>query len=338
MGINKTVLLRYCIPLIALIIISFSCNRNKKPVPPPPKKETVKVNVPVFNSDSAYHFVERQVAFGPRVPNTEAHKKCAVYLENKLREYTPDVFIQNAKVRVYNGQALNCINIIGSFKPDLRKRVLLAAHWDSRPYADHDENMFNRREPIDGANDGASGVGVLLEIARLLSENESNIGVDIIFFDVEDYGPPEDAQLQGENENWALGSQYWSKNPHIPGYSARFGILLDMVGAENPRFAKEGYSNYYAPDIVKKVWDKAKILGYDAYFINETGPVINDDHIYVNQIRRIPMIDIIHLDPESSNGTFFEYWHTTGDNMEAISKYTLGVVGQTVLAVIYNEK
>lgn len=129
-------------------------------------------------------------------------------------------------------------NIVATFNPHASKRILLAAHWDSRPYADHDPDDSKHRTPIDGANDGASGVGVLMEVARLLSLQpvEDRLGVDIVFFDLEDYGPHNDVRTAGDDDYWALGSQYWSKTPHLPGYKANFGILLDMVGAKMRSF------------------------------------------------------------------------------------------------------
>ncbi len=324
--------------LIITILFSISCKKKEKPAPPPATTTEEKVVAPEFNADSAFQFVRKQVDFGPRVPNTEAHRKCARYLADNLRRYTPHVIEQQGKVRAHDGTVLNFNNIIGSFNPGAKARVLLCAHWDSRPYADHDPDPALWRKPVDGANDGASGVGVLMEIARLMSIQVPRVGVDIIFFDAEDYGPPEDSQAQADNDYWGLGSQYWSNNPHIPGYTARFGILLDMVGAPDARFPMEVFSNYYAPDIVRKVWNKAHQIGHKDYFPMEEGSMINDDHYYINTIRRIPTIDIIHLDPESVNGSFFDYWHTTGDTLDKIDPYTLKVVGSTVTEVIYSEK
>jgi Zn-dependent M28 family amino/carboxypeptidase len=192
--------------------------------------------------------------------------------------------------------------------------------------------------PIDGANDGASGVGVLLELARLMSLSKPSVGVDIIFFDLEDYGPPKDHPAGGIKDQYGLGSQYWSKNPHDPDYTANYGILLDMVGATDARFYMEGFSLEYASGILKKVWNTGIKAGYSEYFLYEQVGYIDDDHKYINEIAGIPTIDIIQLDPESSNGSFFEYWHTTGDNLSVIDKQTLKVVGQTLLNVVYQEK
>ncbi len=218
---------------------------------------------------------------------------------------------------------------------------MLAAHWDSRPYADHDANSDNHRTPIDGANDGASGVGVLLEIARLLDENpiDENLGgVDIVLFDLEDYGPATQERNQYSEDTWALGSQYWAKTPHIPGYQAQFGILLDMVGAADPEFPREYFSQQYASWVLDKVWRKAFDLGYGSYFVNRPGSPISDDHVPMNEIAGIPTINIIHLDPNSTNGTFFDHWHTVNDNLSIIDKETLRIVGEVVASVIYYEQ
>lgn len=295
------------------------------------------VIVPVFNKDSAYHFIEAQLAFGPRVPNTAAHKACAEYLENKLQSYTDTVIVQKTRVRAFDGTALQISNIIASFKPAERNRIFLCAHWDSRHIAEKDPNPDMQNKPIDGANDGASGVGILIEIARILNKNQAPIGLDIILFDAEDYGQPHNSQLPTMEDTWALGSQYWAANPHVPGYYAKYGILLDMVGAENATFLKEGYSMQYAPNIVNKVWQTANRLGYGNYFLMQESSHITDDHFYINTIANIPTIDIIHYDRNTGTG-FFPYWHTQGDNLEKIDKNTLEAVGQTLLQVIFEEK
>jgi hypothetical protein len=293
-------------------------------------------DVPYFNSDSAYYFAERQVAFGPRVPGTEAWKNCAAYLAETLERFDARVIVQETSVRAWDGTILPVNNIIGSWQPENKKRVMLCAHWDSRPYADWDPDPANHRKPIDGANDGASGVAVLLEIARHLHESQPNVGIDIIFFDAEDYGEPKDDQSKIKDDNWALGSQYWARNPHVKDYYARYGILLDMVGAEDAVFYMEGYSMQYAEHVVRKVWDTAHKIGYGDFFSYDKSNHITDDHYYVNLIMGLPTIDIIHQDKNSRTG-FFKYWHTMEDTIDKISKETLKAVGQTVLHVIYSE-
>lgn len=294
---------------------------------------------PDFNADSAYNFVEKQVLFGPRVPNSSEHIACGNYLVEQLKRFGAEIVEQKVDLKAYNGTILKSRNIIASFDVEKKDRVLLFAHWDTRPFADHDPDQENHRKPIDGANDGASGVGVLLEIARIMQQQKPVLGVDIIFFDAEDYGVPDfDRSLFTSSDNtWCLGSQYWSKNPHVAGYKARFGILLDMVGGYDATFYKEYFSKQYAGNVVEKVWSTARNLGYGRYFVDRTGGGITDDHIPVNENLRIPSIDIIHLDPNTNSG-FGSFWHTTKDRMDNISKETLQAVGQTVLEVVYTEK
>ena len=318
----------------ALLIVLTSCNQNRQSTGT--KEDIVSLKPASFNADTAYAFVKKQVAFGPRVPNTSSHRECAAFLEATLRRYTKDVIVQRGTVYAYNGTALKFANIIGSFNTEAKVRVLLLAHWDSRHVADHDPDPAKRHQPVDGANDGGSGVGVLLEIARQLSIKQPAIGVDILLVDAEDYGAPQD-DASNATDDWALGSQYWAKNPHKRGYTARFGILLDMVGATDARFTLEAITMKYAPDIARKVWAIGEQIGYGDMFSTEETPGITDDHLYINEIIRIPTIDIIQHDPTTSSG-FFKDWHTTHDNMEGISKETLMAVGTTVLTVVYNEK
>lgn len=294
---------------------------------------------PDLNADSAYYFVDRQAAFGFRIPNTQAHKECGDYLVEQLTKYGAKVTEQKVDLKAYDGTILHARNIIGSYNPESSNRVLLFAHWDSRPYADQDPDESLHKSPILGANDGASGVGVLLEIARIIQANPINIGVDIIFFDAEDYGMPKFSTQESvlSHDGYALGSEYWSKNPHVPNYRAKFGILLDMVGGTDATFYKELYSVSKARDIVEKIWSTARDLGYGKYFVDKNGTGVYDDHVPVIENRRIPCVDIIQHDPNMEHN-FGWYWHTSRDNMDAINKETLKAVGQTILEVIYKEK
>lgn len=326
--------------LILLMILSFSlasCSETKKNTNTTSAIQVYQKVSPDFNADSAYTFVAKQVEFGPRVPNSKGHVACGDYLVNSLRKFGAKVQEQKMTLTAFDGTKLNARNIIGSYGLDKAKRVLLYAHWDTRPFADADPDKSRQNEPILGANDGASGVGVLLEIARQINMKAPEVGVDIIFFDAEDYGNPTFAKNVPEGEWWALGSQYWSKNPHVENYKANYGILLDMVGAKNSTFFREGHSMYYAENIVEKIWSTARQLGYNKYFIGKDGGWITDDHLYVNRDRGIPSVDIIHLNEKTGFG-FGDFWHTHKDDMSVIDKTTLGVVGQTVMEVIYKEK
>ncbi len=319
--------------LIFSLMCIFACNKASNKTT---GNQTTSIEVPLFVADSAYHYIETQVNFGPRVPNTPEHILCAGYLSERLKHSGAEVTEQRAELQAFDGRILKAINIIGSFQPENKKRILLFAHWDTRPWADHDADPSNRMKPVLGANDGASGVGVLLEIARQIGKQQPGVGVDIIFFDAEDYGAPEHLSNARTSNSWCLGSQYWARNPHIPNYRAQYGILLDMVGAANAAFYREQFSDYYAKTIVDKVWNQAKSLGFDRYFINRSGGAITDDHLYVNELIGIPSIDIIQYDRSSQNG-FGHYWHTVNDTMENIDKNTLQAVGTTLLHVIYNE-
>lgn len=337
----------FSIYLSGMLFLLPSC----KPGPGNADKENAEkplknVVVPSFSSDSAYQFVERQVGFGPRIPNTKAHKQAGDFFIAQFTRYGATVTVQEFTATTYDNQKLSLRNIIASYYPEQSKRILLAAHWDTRPFSDKDEDK--PRGYFDGANDGGSGVGILLEIARTLhSAQPPDVGVDIILFDGEDWGFDQATAetLYGKGVDyplpknllswWCLGSQYWSKNKHKPNYSAYFGILLDMVGGHNSIFVKEGYSMEYAPGIVNKVWSTASRLGFGNIFINKNEGSITDDHVFVNEFAKIPMINIISYDPEL--GFFGDFHHTRKDNMELISKEKLQAVGHTLLHVIYQE-
>ena len=332
--------------IILVCIVSWSCSSDKGKSLQESETPARIVEVPPFNADSAYFFIEKQVGFGPRIPNSAAHRLTGEFLVSQFRAYGAQVVTQSFDALSYDDQKLALRNIIASYYPEKSKRIMLAAHWDTRPFADKDPD--NPRAKLDGANDGASGVGVLLEIARVLSTgNLPEVGIDIILFDGEDwgfdhstagklYGRSVDFRLPPNLDSWwCLGSQYWSKNKHKANYSAYYGILLDMVGAEDARFAREGASMEYAPGIVDKVWHTASRLGYGHIFINRREEAVTDDHLFVNAIARIPMINIVHYNLAA--GYFGEFHHTRKDGMDLISKETLGAVGTTVLNVIYEE-
>lgn len=326
--------LQYLLGFLMITIVLTSCEKeDKKPVEETPKVQK-SYKVPPFSGQPSYEFVEKQVAFGPRVPNSEAHKACASWIVNTMKSYNWEVIEQKFVATAYTGDELQSNNIIAQYNPEAKKRILFGAHWDTRPFADSPVNTSTDvNKPIDGADDGASGVAVLMELASVISQNpidSEDLGIDIIFFDSEDYG-----DSSGESkDSYCLGSQYWSKNKHTPNYNAQFGILLDMVGSEQPRFTKEEGSMYFAGPIMNKVWQLAQDIGMGDKFVNETSSMILDDHYYVNTIAKIPMIDIINRPVETETG-FGHYWHTHDDNMDIISKNTMKDVGQLLSAVIY---
>ena len=319
--------------LVAFILCFVSCKDKKS-------KEEVStfnyssVEIPNFNADSAFHYVKMQCDFGPRVPESKAHKDCGDYLVWFFKQYADTVIEQHFTSKLYNGKPVKGRNIIVSFNLSSTNRTLFAAHWDSRAWADEDPDEKNHKTPIIGANDGASGVGVLMEMARCMKLKPTPLGIDIILFDVEDQGTPSWDETDVEDQtDWCLGSQYWSKNTHIPFYQAQYGILLDMVGYSNARFAKEAQSMYYAGSIMDKVWQIAQDRGYASMFVNEKTGGVMDDHVWVNQNAKIPMINIVQHDPTTS---FFPYWHTLKDDINCISRNTLKAVGEVCLVAIYS--
>ena len=308
-------------------------------------EEVAKVNPvgPSFNADSAYAFTKAQCDFGPRDINSRGHDLCGEWIVSKFKEYGCKVTTQTATLAGYDGTKLRSRNIMASINPEATTRILLCAHWDSRPWADNDPDSANWRKPILAANDAASGVAVMLELARIIGKSKDEkafnkqLGIDFVCFDAEDWGTPQWADVADDADSWALGAQYWSKN--LPqGYEARYGILLDMVGGVGAKFYREGMSMQYAPEIVKKVWRAAREVGFGSYFPKEDGGVITDDHVPVNQFAKIPTIDIIPYYADCQQSSFGPTWHTLADNMENIDKNTLKAVGQTLVQVIYKEK
>lgn len=310
--------------IILSIVVLAACGNSKgaseASATPEPAPEVA------FDADSAYSYVARQVEFGPRVPNTEAHRLCGDWLASELRRHGAEVTEQRADLKAFDGTVLHARNIFGRINPDAADRVLLLAHWDCRPWADADPDPANHKTPVDGANDGASGVGVILEIARQLKLAGSERGVDFLFVDAEDWGN------EGLEDSWALGTRYFMEHLPVEGYSPDTAILLDMVGGTDAKFYREYFSERSAPALANKVWGAAARLGYGDMFINRLGGAITDDHVQLIS-HGIPAIDIIEYHPEASSG-FNSRWHTVADNMEGISASTLGAVGRTVMLSI----
>jgi hypothetical protein len=310
--------------LSALLLLSWGCSSEEKQSSD--STSIAVAQIPDFSADSAYKYVQEQVALGPRVPGTEAQEAGRDYIAGTLERHGAEVQIQPFSAERYDGEKLTGYNIIGSFAPEAQDRILLCAHWDSRFQADQGDES----QAVPGANDGASGVGVWLEVARHLQQQPPGVGIDIVFFDLEDQG----TSLGNAPQSWALGAQHWSRNPHRPAYRFRMGILLDMVGAENARFYKEGFSQRYAGRWVDRIWSTASNMGYGNYFIDESMGAVTDDHYFVNVIAGIPTLDIIHKEKGSPTG-FFSHWHTTGDDIDIIDRQTLKAVGRVVTQSVY---
>ena len=321
--------------VVAMACSCMSCKSSRKSATEP---DTVALVGPTFNADSAYAFCAKQCSFGPRLMNTEAHDKCGEWIMKQFVGYGMKVETQDAELKAWDGTMLRSRNIWARFRPELTTRILLCAHWDSRPWADNDPDSTNWRKPVMGANDGASGVAVMLELARVISSDSTlNIGVDFVCFDAEDYGVPQWSSAPDSQDSWALGAQYWAE--HQPqGYEARYGVLLDMVGGEGARFYQESVSKQYASEIVNKVWRTASQIGYESYFPMQEGGMITDDHVPVNEKAGIACIDIIPFYPDCQQSSFGPTWHTINDTMEHIDRATLKAVGQTMVQILYSEK
>ena len=330
--------------MIALLIMALIAGAafnflpsNKAEVSETEEIEKVQPVGPDFNADSAYIYLQEQCDFGPRTMNSVAHDKCEKWIIQKFEQYGCKVTTQKATLNGYDGTPLRSTNIMASYNPEATTRIMFCAHWDCRPWADNDPDSTNWHKPIVAANDAASGVGVMIELARILKGSGLELGVDFICFDAEDYGTPQWFEGEDPGDTWALGAQYFANN--LPeGYAPRYGILLDMVGGVGAKFYREGMSMQYAPAIVKKVWNAARQVGYGSYFPKDDGGMITDDHIPVNQTANIPCIDVIPYYPDCAQSSFGPTWHTIADNMDNIDKNTLKAVGQTMVQVLFTEK
>ncbi len=319
--------LRICISWVALCLL-LACKQDSSTGGTQTKTSpAAQVTIPAFDRDSAYHYVETQVQFGPRNLGSEGHRNCRDWLVSKLKAFGAEVSQQHFSAELYTGEVFQGTNIIGNINPSHPKRIVLAAHWDTRHVADKDPDADKRDLPIPGADDGASGVAVLLEIARTLQAHPIDLGVDIVLFDAEDHG-----EGGGASETWCLGSQYWARN-YGSMAPARYGILLDMVGSKGARFPQEAISVNFGKSILDKIWPLAQSMGYGHYFVNDRVNSITDDHLFVNQLSGLPMIDIIN----HTGNSFGSYWHTHDDDLSIIDRNTLRAVGQVVIALLYKE-
>lgn len=327
---------KYICTIAVAALLFAGCAGNKGSEAKASENAPTAVEAPAANADSLHCFVARQVAFGPRVPGSEAALSCARFFATSLRDFGADtVSTQEAAVTFADGSQATARNVLGQFNPGAAKRILLLAHYDSRPWADQDPDPANHTKPIDGANDGASGAAVLLELARLMgAERPDSIGVDLLFVDAEDSG------VSGGPESelsWCLGSQKWVEElPYTSHNMPRFAILLDMVGGRDACFHREYFSDRLARPVVDKIWAAANRAGYADRFPNAPGGSVVDDHLHINRAG-IPCVDIIEsFNPETDS--FNPTWHTMADNLQNIDCETMRVVAQVVANIIYNEQ
>lgn len=284
-----------------------------------------------FDADSAFSYVAAQTAFGPRVPGTKAHAECVDYIVAMLRRAGGVVELQDTVMVNPKGEKVSVRNISARFRPEAPTSVLLAAHYDSRPRADMDPDEANHAKPIDGANDGASGVGVILELVRHIDRLPEGLGIEVAILDAEDNG-----DYESDDALWCIGSQAWAAHNASRVNLPLYGILLDMVGGRDARFHREYFSERYARQVLDHVWSAAQRAGYGDRFPQQTGGAINDDHIYIMQAG-VPCIDIVEsVNP--STGSFNPTWHTLDDTIENIDPATLKAVGDVVFEALAGMK
>lgn len=281
------------------------------------------VERPAFQADRAFAHIRTQLGFGPRVPGTEGHSRQLSWMVETLATRGAQVVIDRFDYTTTGGELLPLTNVLARFNPETERRLLLLTHWDTRPTSDQAVDPADHETPVPGANDGASGTAVLLELAALFREQAPTVGVDLLFVDGEDYGPETVDMFIGSNRFADTQTNEWA-----------YAILVDMVGDADPEFPIEGYSAEYAPDIAQRVWTIARELGYARYFPERVGPRVNDDHVPLNEagIRTIDIIDFVY-GPDTKPGG--QYWHTPQDVIENVSAFTLGMVGEVLAEVVY---
>ena len=313
-------------------MLFYSCNKEvKQEVSKVPFELQKSSNIPKFDGENAYNQVAAQVKFGPRDPGSKAHEAALNYFQNELRKYSSDVELQSFTYPGYDSVTLHLTNVIAKFNSGNKNRIIFFAHWDSRPRAEHATKESLKDKPIPGANDGASGCGILLELARILKDNNINYGVDLIFLDGEDYGKEHDLN------NFCLGSKYFAANYPVDKLPA-FGVLLDLVGDKQAVFEREGNSDKFAPTIVNLIWNAAQQIN-SPVFSQEGDGDIYDDHIPLNQAG-LMTADIIDADLVGADTPVKRrnYWHSENDTMDNISKDTLQQLGDVLTYMIYSLK
>ena len=319
--------------ILVLLLLCVSCVKQQQ-------SSTTNSQLSTFSADSAYTYIAQQLAFGARVPGTQAHEACGDWLVSELARHGTQVKNQHGTMTNYAGKPQAIRNIVAILEGNTSHAILLCAHWDCRPWSDEEELYEDRFEPVMGANDGASGVGVILEMVRQLAlrkaKGEFIPTVQVVFFDCEDMGTPAHFTGSQRDHTWCLGSQYWAQQLKIQNsqFTINYGVLLDMVGDPSATFPKEYFSMQYAGGYVEQLWRTAQRLGYGRYFVQQTTYYpITDDHYYVNTIAGIPCVDIIDYKTNTETG-FAEWWHTQHDDIQNINKQTLQAVGETVLTTI----
>ena len=298
-----------CISFLSIVII-FSCNDS----------------VPNFDENSAYQFLLDQCDFGPRNPGSEGYNNCKEYLIKTLDSYSDTVFTQPFVINDIDDMQYDLDNIIAQYNINSNSHLLLGAHWDTRPWADSDLNIEKHNQPIIGANDGASGVSVLLELAKIFHYNPPPIRVSIVLFDAEDMGRP------GVPKSYARGSQFFAKN--LPIEKPDEAIILDMIGDKELHIPIERYSYQQNKDLVKKLWSLANKLNLEA-FESRIVHTIYDDHVPLWQEAKIPAIDIIDFNYPNR---YSNYWHTLQDTPDNCSAQSLGQVGNLLVHYIYGSQ
>ena len=271
-----------------------------------------------FNGRTALTYVEKQMSFGPRIPNKPGHQLEADWLLTELRARADTVIVQEITHRLRNGEVLHLRNFFARFRPEATERVLFLAHWDTRPMADKSANLARQRMPVPGANDGASGVAVLLGVADALKARPPASGVDLLFVDGEDYGDFADTS------DVLIGSRWFAAH-QPPGYQPLFAVLFDMVGDKDLQIYQEGQSLAFAPEVVQRVWRVAAERGHDRQFIPSVRHTLTDDHVSL-QKAGIHAIDVVDFD--------YPYWHTTDDTLDKVSAESLQIVGDVAVALV----
>jgi hypothetical protein len=302
--------------LVTFVLLFGACQETRVPVGPTPGR-------PRFDGDAALALVRRQVDFGPRVPGTEGHRRQLEWMVARLDSLAPEVAVDTFSHVTTMGDSLTLYNVVARFRPDAGRRILLLAHWDTRPRSDRAEDPAERDVPVPGANDGASGTAVLLELAAMLAESPPPMGIDLLLVDGEDYGP--------ETPDMFLGADRYAFRLDSLEPRPIYGVLLDMVGDADPMFLQEEISVQGAGVVVQKLWRAAERLGYQQTFPDRVGERVYDDHVPLIEAG-LPTANVIDMEYGPDNA----YWHTPRDTPDRVSATTLEMVGEVVTELIYS--